>query len=257
MGVPAVVSAPFDLNDMRGGTLAILNGNNGVFNVGPTLHELEVARKEKEEWEARRRVELSQAEQPAITREGAYRAEVVANIGSVADAEQALRFGAEGVGLFRTEFLYLERNTMPSLAEQVRAYRRVFEMMDGRPVVVRTLDVGGDKEVSYLGMEKEANPFLGWRAIRMIRERPDVLENQFSALLQAAGQVLVEEAILLSDRVYVMTSRPGTIKSDIVIDLPRPRSAETENSLRFVELRHQILDLIRIEAQRSFTLVDK
>jgi NitT/TauT family transport system ATP-binding protein len=84
-----------------------------------------------------------------------------------------------------------------------------------------------------------------------------VLENQFSALLQAAGQVLVEEAILLSDRVYVMTSRPGTIKSDIVIDLPRPRSAETENSLRFVELRHQILDLIRIEAQRSFTLVDK
>jgi phosphoenolpyruvate-protein kinase (PTS system EI component) len=257
MGVPAVVSAPFDLNDMRGGTLAILNGNSGVFNVGPTLHELEVARKEKEEWEARRRAELRQAEQPAITREGAYRAEVVANIGSVADAEQALRFGAEGVGLFRTEFLYLERNTMPSLAEQVRAYRRVFEMMDGRPVVVRTLDVGGDKEVSYLGMEKEANPFLGWRAIRMIRERPDVLENQFSALLQAAGQVLVEEAILLSDRVYVMTSRPGTIKSDIVIDLPRPRSAETENSLRFVELRHQILDLIRIEAQRSFTLVDK
>jgi len=123
--------------------------------------------------------------------------------------------------------------------------------------VVRTLDIGGDKEVSYLGMEKEANPFLGWRAIRMIRERPDVLENQFSALLQTAGQVLVEEAILLSDRVYVMTSRPGTIKSDIVIDLPRPRSAETENSLRFVELRHQILDLIRIEAQRSFTLVDK
>lgn len=192
MGVPAVVSAPFDLNDMRGGTLAILNGNNGVFNVGPTLHELEVARKEKEEWEARRRAELRQAEQPAITREGAFRAEVVANIGSVADAEQALRFGAEGVGLFRTEFLYLERNTMPSLAEQVRAYRRVFEVMGARPVVVRTLDIGGDKEVSYLGMEKEANPFLGWRAIRMIRERPDVLENQFSALLLAAGQVTAE-----------------------------------------------------------------
>ncbi len=188
MGVPAVVSAPFDLNDIRSGTLAILNGSAGLFNLGPTLHELEVARQEKEEWDARRRVELSQAQQPAMTRDGAFRAEVVANIGSVEDAELAVQFGAEGVGLFRTEFLYLQRSSLPSLADQVRAYRRVFEVMGERPVVVRTLDIGGDKEVPYLGTEKEPNPFLGWRAIRMIRERPDVLENQFSALLQAAGQ---------------------------------------------------------------------
>ncbi|RCK75050.1 MAG: Phosphoenolpyruvate-protein phosphotransferase of PTS system [Anaerolineae bacterium] len=192
MGVPAVVSAQFDLNDIRSGTLAILNGNSGVFNVGPTLHELEVARKEKTEWEARRQAELKEAELPAITRDGAFRAEVVANIGGVEDAEQVLQFGGEGVGLFRTEFLYLERSTMPSIVEQVRAYRRVFEILDGRPLVVRTLDIGGDKEVPYLGMEKEPNPFLGWRAIRMIRERPDVLQNQFSALLQAAGQVIAE-----------------------------------------------------------------
>ncbi len=189
MGVPAVVSAPFDLNDIRSGTLAILNGSAGLFNVGPTLHELEVARREKEEWEAKRRAELSQAEKPAVTRDGALRAEVVANIGNVEDAEQAIRFGAEGVGLFRTEFLYLQRSSMPSIAEQARAYRRVFEVMAGRPVVVRTLDIGGDKEVAYLGTQKEPNPFLGWRAIRMIRERPDVLENQFTALLQAAGEV--------------------------------------------------------------------
>lgn len=192
MGVPAVVSAPFDLSDIRSGTLAILNGNSGIFNVGPTLHELEVARREKEEWDFRRRAELSQAEQPAITRDGAFRAEVVANIGNVEDAEQAIHFGAEGVGLFRTEFLYLQRSSMPLLSDQVRAYRRVLEVMVERPVVVRTLDIGGDKEVSYLGTEKEPNPFLGWRAIRMIRERPDVLENQFSALLQAAGQVTAE-----------------------------------------------------------------
>lgn len=189
MGVPSVVSAPFDLNDIRSGTLAILNGSSGTFNLGPTLHELEVARREKEEWDARRRAELSQAEQPAITKDGAFRAEVVANIGNVEDAEQAVRFGAEGVGLFRTEFLYLQRSSMPSLADQARAYQRVFEVMAGRPVVVRTLDIGGDKEVPYLGTAKEPNPFLGWRAIRMIRERPDVLENQFAALLLAAGQV--------------------------------------------------------------------
>ncbi len=190
MGVPAVVSAPFDLNDIRSGTLAILNGNSGLFNVGPTLHELEVARREKEEWDVRRQQELSQAQLPAVTRDGAFRAEVVANIGSVEDAELAIQYGAEGIGLFRTEFLYLQRTTMPTLAEQVRAYRRVFERMGERPVVVRTLDIGGDKEVPYLGTEKEPNPFLGWRAIRMIRERPDVLENQFSALLQAAGQAI-------------------------------------------------------------------
>ncbi|MFN3308300.1 MAG: phosphoenolpyruvate--protein phosphotransferase [Anaerolineales bacterium] len=190
MGVPAVVSAPFDLNDIRSGTLAILNGNSGLFNVGPTLHELEVARSEKEEWDVRRQQELSQAQLPALTRDGAFRAEVVANIGSVEDAELAIQSGAEGVGLFRTEFLYLQRTTMPTLAEQVRAYRRVFERMGARPVVVRTLDIGGDKEVPYLGTEKEPNPFLGWRAIRMIRERPDVLENQFTALLQAAGQAI-------------------------------------------------------------------
>lgn len=192
MGVPAIVSAPFDVSDIRSGTLAILNGNSGMFNVGPTLHELEVARHEKEEWDFRRRAELSKAEQPAITRDGAFRAEVVANIGNVEDAEQAIHFGAEGVGLFRTEFLYLQRSSMPLLSDQVRAYRRVLEVMGERLVVVRTLDIGGDKEVSYLGTEKEPNPFLGWRAIRMIRERPDVLENQFSALLQAAGQVTAE-----------------------------------------------------------------
>lgn len=189
MAVPAVVSAPFDLNDIRSGTLAILDGNKGTFNVGPTLHELEVARSEKIAWDERRKAELSRAEQSAVTKDGLFRAEVVANIGNVEDAEQAVRFGAEGVGLFRTEFLYLQRSSMPSLAEQVRAYQRVFEVMAGRPVVVRTLDIGGDKEVPYLGTAEEPNPFLGWRAIRMIRERPDVLENQLAALLVAAGQV--------------------------------------------------------------------
>ncbi|GIV65529.1 MAG: hypothetical protein KatS3mg046_789 [Bellilinea sp.] len=128
-------------------------------------------------------------ELPAVTKDGAFRAEVVTNIGSVEDAELAIQFGAEGVGLFRTEFLYLQRSSMPTIAEQVRAFQRVFEVMSGRPVVVRTLDIGGDKEVSYLSTEKVPNPFLGWRAIRMIRERPDALENQFTALLQAVGQV--------------------------------------------------------------------
>ncbi len=190
MGVPAVVSVAMDLNDIRNETLCILNGNTGIFNVGPTLHELERARQEKDHWERQRRLELSQATRPAMPRDGSHPVEVAANIGSVEEAELAVRFGADGVGLLRTEFLYLQRTAMPTLAEQVRTYSRIFQILGSRPVVVRTLDVGGDKEVPYLGTGREPNPFLGWRGIRMIRERPDILEEQFTALLQAAGEVM-------------------------------------------------------------------
>ncbi len=190
MGVPAVVSVAMDLADIRSETLCILNGNTGIFNVGPTLHELEIARREKEQWERQRRLEWSQATRPAIPRDGSGPIEVAANIGSVEEAELAVHFGADGVGLLRTEFLYLQRTSMPTLAEQVRTYSRIFQVLGSRPVVVRTLDVGGDKEVPYLGTGREPNPFLGWRGIRMIRERPDILEQQFTALLQAAGEVM-------------------------------------------------------------------
>lgn len=189
LGIPAVVGTPVNLDSVREQTLCILNGTTGLFNVGPTLHELEVAQQEKSSWEARRHFELSRATLPAVLRGSDHAVEVAANIGSVEDAEQAVAFGADGVGLLRTEFLYLHRSTMPSISEQTNAYRRIFEVMGNRPVIVRTLDVGGDKEVPYLGTSKEPNPFLGWRAIRMIRERPDILRDQFVALLTAYSQV--------------------------------------------------------------------
>lgn len=188
MGIPAVVSVPLELSDIRNGTLAIVNGNSGLFNVGPTLHELEIARKEKELIDSRYQFVLSQATLPAVTKDGSFHPEIVANIGGLEDAKSAIDFGAEGVGLFRTEFLYLQRNNVPTLAEQVRAYQDVLKVMGNRPVVVRTLDIGGDKEFPYLGTQKEPNPFLGWRGIRTIRERPDILEQQFIALLTAVAQ---------------------------------------------------------------------
>jgi phosphoenolpyruvate-protein phosphotransferase len=113
---------------------------------------------------------------------------VVANIGGLEDAHLALEYGAEGVGLLRTEFLYLDRQTMPTEEEQVSVYQKIVQVMGNRPLVVRTLDIGGDKEVRYLGLRQEPNPFLGWRAIRMIRERPEVLYSQFRALLQAGAE---------------------------------------------------------------------
>jgi phosphoenolpyruvate-protein phosphotransferase len=96
--------------------------------------------------------------------------------------------GAEGVGLFRTEFLYLDRNELLDMNEQITAYRGVMQILGTRPIVVRTLDIGGDKSVPYLGLIQEQNPFLGWRGIRMVRERPDILANQFEALLLSTEQ---------------------------------------------------------------------
>ncbi len=196
LGVPAVVSAPVNLADVEAGLLTVLDGATGSVILGPTLTELDRARKRQAEWQATRAEELSAAHAPATTADG-HTVEVVANIGSADDAHQALSQGAEGVGLFRTEFLYLDRDSMPTEAEQTVTYREVFTVMGGRPLVVRTLDIGGDKAVPYLGLQQEPNPFLGWRAIRMIRERPDVLEGQLRALLAAGAQSGADLRIML------------------------------------------------------------
>ncbi|MBL8056631.1 MAG: phosphoenolpyruvate--protein phosphotransferase [Anaerolineales bacterium] len=196
LGLPAVVSTPINLAEVDPGTLTILDGTTGGVIIGPTLTELDRARKRQAEWQTRRAEQLSAAHAPAATLDG-HTVEVVANIGSAEDAQQALEQGAEGVGLFRTEFLYLDRETMPTEAEQEASYRAVFAVMGSRPMVVRTLDIGGDKAVPYLGLQQEPNPFLGWRAIRMIRERPDILEGQLRALLAAGGEAETDLRIML------------------------------------------------------------
>ena len=184
MGVPAVVSAPFDIDQIQAGQMVVLNGDSGNVLFAPDEAQLEAARKQDEQSAQLWATRLDQADQPAVTKDN-HRIEVVANIGSEINARQAIEYGAEGVGLLRTEFLYLDRDRLPDLEEQVKTYRGIFEVMGTRPVVVRTLDIGGDKAVSYLGLKDEPNPFLGWRAIRMINERPEILNEQFQALLRA------------------------------------------------------------------------
>jgi phosphoenolpyruvate-protein phosphotransferase len=129
---------------------------------------------------------LKSAFEPARSLDGKL-VEIVANIGGVEDARQAVEFGAEGVGLLRTEFLYLDFGRLPNEEEQAAIYREIFQVMSNRPVVVRTLDIGGDKQVDYLDLQQESNPFLGWRAIRMMREHPEILLTQMRALLKAAS----------------------------------------------------------------------
>lgn len=186
IGVPAVVSAPMDLHRIENGMTAVLDGVQGTIIIDPDERELEAARKHQQEQNNAFNKVVEQTHQPAITLDH-KQVEVVANIGGVNDAAQAVQYGAEGVGLLRTEFLYLERQDMPSYDDQVTTYRQIFEAMGNRPVIIRTLDIGGDKQVSYLGIQTEFNPFLGWRGIRMVSERPDILKGQFRAILEAGA----------------------------------------------------------------------
>ncbi len=184
MGIPAVVSAPVDLGAVESSALAVADGRTGEVLLDPSADRLEALQAEQTRLQAKRAAAKARSQETATTTDG-HQVEVVANIGNAQDALQALEYGAEGVGLFRTEFLFLDRHAMPTEFEQTNAYREIFDVMRGKPVVVRTLDIGGDKSVDYLGFKTEANPFLGWRAIRMMSERPDLLLSQFRALLKA------------------------------------------------------------------------
>ncbi|MBX3005692.1 MAG: phosphoenolpyruvate--protein phosphotransferase [Anaerolineales bacterium] len=184
MGIPAVVSAPLELAQAKAAALAIVDGRNGEVIFAPSEAKLAEMHSQQAAWLAQRAAAQTRSHEAAITTDG-HQVEVVANIGNVQDAQQGLEYGAEGVGLFRTEFLFLDRHSMPTEDEQTAAYGAIFEVLRGKPVVVRTLDIGGDKSVDYLGFKTEANPFLGWRAIRMMSERPDLLLSQFRALLRA------------------------------------------------------------------------
>ncbi len=185
LGVPAVVGVGDELfGAIDGGTL-LINGRTGEITIGPdeaiVSSFLKAQKAEKEQAAA----ELSSAGEPALTRDG-IQAEVVANVGSIADAEKALACGAEGIGLLRSEFLYLDRQTAPNEEEQYTVYKRIFDIQGGRPVVIRTIDVGGDKELPYIDLGREDNPFLGWRAIRMCLDTPDFFKTQLRAILRAA-----------------------------------------------------------------------
>jgi len=191
LGIPALSGVNPMLEDLPAGTLLAVDGFNGQLWINPpqaTQNELNVRR---EEWLAQRQELVKTSHTLAATRDG-KRVEVVANIGNVFDAKTALSNGAEGIGLLRTEFLFLTRDTPPSEAEQFDALRQICEAMaaDGqnnRPIIVRTLDVGGDKALPYLPMPAEMNPFLGVRAIRMSLRNPEIFSPQLRAILRAGA----------------------------------------------------------------------
>jgi phosphotransferase system enzyme I (PtsI) len=186
LGLPAVVGLGRQVLSVPPGAILLVDGSEGVVVADPSKGEAEAFQERGRAEGERAQAELARAGEPAVTLDG-RRVEVVANVGSPEDAATALRCGAEGIGLLRTEFLYLERREAPSEDEQTAAYDSILDVMGPRPVVARTLDVGGDKALPYLDLGREANPFLGWRAIRMCLDRPEFFLTQLRALLRAGA----------------------------------------------------------------------
>lgn len=184
LGIPAVVGLGDAALSIQSGDVLIINGTEGIVELNPDEKTITRYRRQQREFEMRRDEAKAAAQRPAQTRDG-HRVEVVANIGDVESARIALDYGAEGVGLLRTEFLYLDRTTMPGEEEQYAAYRAVADIMGQRPLIIRTLDIGGDKQVPYLDIGTELNPFLGWRAIRLCLARSDLFKTQLRAILRA------------------------------------------------------------------------
>ena len=205
MGLPAVVGV--DLPALEPGTPLAFNGETGEVYVDPSPEVIDRLRSQQEERRRAREGADQRAHEPAVTRDGT-RIEVAANIGSEEDASRAVALGAEGVGLFRTEFLFLDRTRPISEQEQYEAYRSVLSAFGEDLVVVRTLDVGGDKQVPGIEIGEELNPFLGLRGIRLTLARPEMMQAQLRALLRAgsAGRLGIM-APMVSGRVELAAFR--------------------------------------------------
>lgn len=185
LGIPAVSGLEFDLDAIKDSACAIVDGETGRFILSPSEAERQAFLREREEL-ARVASDLEQYRtQKSCTADG-IEGRICANIGTPADARDAMQKGAEGIGLMRSEFLYMDHEGLPDEETQFAAYREVLETMAGQPVIVRTLDIGGDKDLPALALPKEDNPFLGFRAIRLCLQRKDLFRVQLRALLRAS-----------------------------------------------------------------------
>ncbi|MEH1829324.1 MAG: phosphoenolpyruvate--protein phosphotransferase [Nostoc sp.] len=186
LGIPAVLGVDAQVLHLADGTLMALDGESGRAWVEPESHILDLLAAKQSAWQAAQQEAQATAHQPAITRDG-KQISVFANIGSINDVQVAVASGAEGVGLLRTEFLYLDRTSAPTEEEQLAVYQAIAQVLDNRPLIIRTLDVGGDKPLPYLRVGfPEANPFLGWRGIRFCLDHLDLFKTQLRAILRAS-----------------------------------------------------------------------
>lgn len=185
--IPAVVAATGILSQVEDGNQIIIDGESGEIFVNPEV-EQRCSYEQKRDTYLKEKEELKQyIGKPSVTKDGVT-VEITANIGKPEDVDRVLSYDGEGIGLFRTEFLFMDRNEMPTEDEQFEAYKKVAVVMKEKPVIIRTLDIGGDKEIPYMGLMKDENPFLGYRAIRFCLDRKDdIYKPQLRALLRASA----------------------------------------------------------------------
>lgn len=186
LSIPAIVGMKTVTANVKNDDLLILDADNGKLIVNPDEATLNKYKAEKEALDKEKERLSKIKDQPAITKDGRH-IEIVCNIGNLEDLDIGLEGGAEGAGLFRTEFLYMESDNFPSEEHQYEVYKKAAEKLGQMPLLIRTLDIGGDKELSYFDFPKEENPFLGWRALRICFDMEEVFKNQLRAILRASA----------------------------------------------------------------------
>ena len=184
--IPAVVGTKVALEEIKNGDLVIIDGTEGDVFVNPSEDLVKEYEGKRADFEAYKEELKQLVNEESVTADG-HKVKLAANIGTPNDLEGVLKNGSDAIGLYRTEFLYMDSETFPTEEEQYTAYKTVLEGMEGKQVVIRTLDIGGDKELSYLDLPKEMNPFLGYRAIRLCLEETDLFRTQLRALLRASA----------------------------------------------------------------------
>lgn len=237
LGMPAVVGAGDGIMAIPDGATVIVDAMDGLAIAHPAAAQLARYEALQEEYERRKAALAKLVNMPTRTKDG-HAVKLMANIGQLEEVDDALANGAEGIGLFRTEFLYMDRQTLPDEDEQFQVYKHVLEKMGDKPVVIRTLDIGGDKELPYLDLPKESNPFLGLRAIRLCLDREDLFRSQLRALLRASSHgnlkimfpmiAVMEEwqrakAILLEEKARVVKQGvdvPETLEIGMMVEVP-------------------------------------
>ena len=197
--LPAIVGTNDITAHVKTGDLVILDAVNNQIHINPSETEIAAFKAQQEKLAAEKAELAKLKELPAETLDG-HRIEVAGNIGTIRDVDGVLRNGGESVGLYRTEFLFMDRASLPGEEEQFEAYKEIVEAMEGKQVVLRTMDIGGDKELPYLDLPKEMNPFLGWRAVRIGLTRREILDTQLRAVLRASafGKLAVMFPMIIS-----------------------------------------------------------
>ena len=217
MNIPALIGVPVELDSLHSGTMGIVDGKDAVFCVDPDEATIAAAHEMQARAAEQKRLLANYKGRPSVTKSG-RKVNVYANIGSVSDVAYVQENDAEGIGLFRSEFLYLERETFPTEEEQFQIYRTVAETMAGKPVIIRTLDIGADKKCDYFEMEPEENPAMGCRAIRICLTRPEIFKTQLRALFRASafGNISIMYPMIISvEEVHQIKEIVAEVKQEL------------------------------------------